>query len=103
MDVLVVRERFAPRDLLDVTGHEERQQEPHGADCTRAPVPARVRPARGLWPMPSLGCAGRAGSATIVGLHLACALGSVVEHRLHTAGVPGSNPGARTTSPGSLP
>lgn len=25
-----------------------------------------------------------------------CALGSVVEHRLHTAGVPGSNPGART-------
>ena len=26
-----------------------------------------------------------------------CALGSVVEHRLHTAGVPGSNPGARTT------
>jgi hypothetical protein len=30
VDVLVVREGLAARELLDVTGHEERQQEPHG-------------------------------------------------------------------------
>ncbi len=39
------------------------------------------------------------GTATLA--RLACALGSAVEHRLHTAGVPGSNPGARTTHTGT--
>ena len=69
-----------------------------GADCNSRPPPGHHHPLHQAGPSRSPRVAPPAG----VGLRssfctLACALGSVVEHRLHTAGVPGSNPGARTT------
>jgi hypothetical protein len=65
-----------------------------------ARIVQRCRPARPRTdlPAPWPGCARQTLRLRSLFCTLACALGSVVEHRLHTAGVPGSNPGARTTT-----